>query len=115
MNVSKGINPEWKIRVVTGEFSMWKGYSYILKYKKENEISLSSQKSGKKVENSLEASVITNGISFHTSRHCFATYSLEEGFDPIFIQQLLGHKICENHTKIFTNDFQEYDGNKKST
>lgn len=27
-NVSKGINPEWKIRVVTGEFSMWKGYSY---------------------------------------------------------------------------------------
>ena len=27
-NVSKGINPEWKIRVVTGEYSMWTGYSY---------------------------------------------------------------------------------------
>jgi transketolase len=27
-NVSKGINPEWKIRVATGEYSMWSGYSY---------------------------------------------------------------------------------------
>jgi delta 1-pyrroline-5-carboxylate dehydrogenase len=27
-NVSQGINPDWKIRVVTGEYSMWKGYSY---------------------------------------------------------------------------------------
>jgi hypothetical protein len=27
-NVSTGINPGWKIRVVTGEFSTWKGYSY---------------------------------------------------------------------------------------
>ncbi|WP_142353936.1 hypothetical protein [Fredinandcohnia onubensis] len=27
-NVSMGISPEWRIRIVTGEFSMWKGYSY---------------------------------------------------------------------------------------
>ncbi|MBY0098783.1 hypothetical protein [Mesobacillus maritimus] len=27
-NVSKGINPVWKIRVVTGEYSMWRGYTF---------------------------------------------------------------------------------------
>jgi site-specific recombinase XerD len=33
-----------------------------------------------------------NAISSHTMRLCFATHALENGIDPVFIQQLLGHK-----------------------
>ncbi len=31
-------------------------------------------------------------VSAHTLRRCFATHSLEDGVDPVFIQQMPGHK-----------------------
>ena len=35
---------------------------------------------------------LNQNISSHTLRHCFATHALEEGVEPVLIQQMLGHK-----------------------
>ncbi|MDQ0233643.1 tyrosine-type recombinase/integrase, partial [Metabacillus malikii] len=35
---------------------------------------------------------LNSKISAHTLRHCFATHALEDGVEPVFIQQMLGHK-----------------------
>jgi len=37
-------------------------------------------------------------ISAHTLRHCFATHSLEDGIEPVLIQQMLGHKRLQTST-----------------
>jgi len=42
-----------------------------------------------KLRNRLQ---LSQKISAHTLRHCFAAHALEEGVDPVFIQQMLGHK-----------------------
>jgi len=42
-----------------------------------------------KLRNKLQ---LDRNISAHTLRHCFATHALEDGVDPVFIQQMLGHR-----------------------
>jgi site-specific recombinase XerD len=37
-------------------------------------------------------------ISAHTLRYCFATHALEDRVDPVFIQQMLGHKHLQTTT-----------------
>lgn len=39
---------------------------------------------------------LDSSISAHTLRHCFATHALEDGVDPVFIQQMLGHKSLQS-------------------
>jgi integrase/recombinase XerD len=40
-------------------------------------------------------------ISAHTLRHCFAVHSLENGVDPVYIQQMLGHKNLKTTTTYY--------------
>jgi len=48
-----------------------------------------------KLRNRLQ---LDQSISAHTLRHCFATHALEDGVDPVFIQQMLGHKHIQTTT-----------------
>ncbi|MBS3994726.1 MAG: site-specific integrase [Alkaliphilus sp.] len=42
-----------------------------------------------KIRNRLQ---LDQNISAHTLRHCFAAHTLEDKVEPVFIQQMLGHK-----------------------
>ncbi|EKN62804.1 tyrosine-type recombinase/integrase [Schinkia azotoformans] len=48
-----------------------------------------------KLRNKLE---LDPKISAHTLRHCFATHSLEDGVEPVLIQQMLGHTSLKTTT-----------------
>lgn len=61
--------------------------------KKENAITIKTiQNTFIKIRNRLK---LDTKISAHTLRHCFATHSLEDGVDPVYIQHMLGHKRLE--------------------
>lgn len=61
--------------------------------KKENFITIKTiQNTFIKVRNKLK---LDTKISAHTLRHCFATHSLEDGVEPVYIQHMLGHKRLE--------------------
>jgi integrase/recombinase XerD len=42
---------------------------------------------------------LDSSISAHSLRHAFASHSLENGVDPVFIQQMLGHKSLRTTAK----------------
>jgi len=44
---------------------------------------------------------LDTSISAHTLRHCFSTHALESGVDPVFIQQMLGHKSLKTTLGYF--------------
>lgn len=48
-----------------------------------------------KLRNKLQ---LDQNISAHTLRHCFATHCLENGVEPVLIQQMLGHKNLRTTT-----------------
>lgn len=75
--------------------------SYFTKNYKPNDWLFPGQKPGKHISvKTIKNTLIMlrdnlqfdSDISAHTLRHCFSTHSLEDGIDPVFIQQMLGHK-----------------------
>ena len=49
-----------------------------------------------KLRNQLQ---LDSRVSAHTLRHCFATHALEDGVNPVYIQQMLGHKSLATTTR----------------
>lgn len=56
---------------------------------------LSNQKTNEYLKEIMKIAQINKKISFHCSRHTFATLSLAMGFDPTTIKTLLGHRFIQ--------------------
>jgi integrase/recombinase XerD len=90
------ILPQTALKVLREYFK-----TYFTKNYKPNDWLFAGKKTGEHINvKSIKNTIITlrnnlhldTNISAHTLRHCFSTHSLENGVDPVFIQQMLGHK-----------------------
>jgi site-specific recombinase XerD len=56
---------------------------------------------------SASAAGLPAGLSPHCLRHSYVTHLIEDGFDPLFIQQQVGHEYAST-TAIYTSVSSEY-------
>ena len=56
---------------------------------------------------SASAAGLPAGLSLHCLRHSYVTHLIEDGFDPLFIQQQVGHEYAST-TAIYTSVSSDY-------
>jgi integrase/recombinase XerC len=56
---------------------------------------------------SASAAGLPAGLSLHCLRHSYVTHLIEDGFDPLFVQQQVGHEYAST-TAIYTSVSSDY-------